>query len=77
MKNMKFDDEGQIVDWGVSEQLMQEALDNGTPFQTSGCPGCNRPYYNEKPSGPIFNYPRPLSPQEKMEVKKQMKKENT
>ena len=24
---------------------------------TSGCPWCNRPYYNERPSGPIYNYP--------------------
>ncbi|MEA3313953.1 MAG: hypothetical protein U9Q18_06225, partial [Caldisericota bacterium] len=26
---------------------------------TSGCTGCNRPYYNEKPLGPMFNYPFP------------------
>jgi len=31
---------------------------------TSGCPNCNRPYYNEKPSGPIYNYPRPLKKEE-------------
>ncbi len=24
---------------------------------TSGCPGCNRPFYNERPRGPIYNYP--------------------
>jgi biotin synthase len=24
---------------------------------TSGCPGCNRPYYNEGPRGPLYNYP--------------------
>ncbi|NOZ89609.1 MAG: radical SAM protein [Crenarchaeota archaeon] len=24
---------------------------------TSGCPGCNRPFYNETPRGPIYNYP--------------------
>ncbi len=24
---------------------------------TSGCPGCNRPFYNEKPSGPVYNIP--------------------
>ncbi|MGC8933076.1 MAG: radical SAM protein [Candidatus Methanodesulfokora sp.] len=26
-------------------------------FLTSGCPGCNRPFYNERPGGPIYNYP--------------------
>ncbi len=24
---------------------------------TSGCPWCNRPFYNERPSGPIYNFP--------------------
>jgi len=33
-------------------------------FETSGCENCNRPYYNERPSGPIFNYPRPLTEEE-------------
>ncbi len=26
---------------------------------TSGCPWCNRPYYNEGPRGPLYNYPEP------------------
>ena len=26
---------------------------------TSGCPGCNRPFYNERVRGPIYNYPSP------------------
>lgn len=26
-------------------------------FMTRGCPDCNRPYYNERPGGDIFNYP--------------------
>lgn len=30
-------------------------------FQTSGCPDCNRPYYNERPSGTIYNHPTELS----------------
>jgi len=29
----------------------------GIPFLTSGCPGCNRPFYNERPGGEIYNYP--------------------
>ncbi|MEZ4812658.1 MAG: radical SAM protein [Caldisericia bacterium] len=28
-------------------------------FQTPGCTGCNRPYYNERPGGEIYNYPNP------------------
>ena len=37
-------------------------------FETSGCPGCNRPFYNEGPLGPIYNYPRPLSREELREI---------
>jgi biotin synthase-related radical SAM superfamily protein len=36
----------------------------GEPFRTSGCPDCNRPFYNEQPGGPLYNYPRPLSAEE-------------
>jgi biotin synthase-related radical SAM superfamily protein len=36
----------------------------GEPFQTSGCPDCNRPFYNEQPGGPLYNYPRPLTAKE-------------
>jgi biotin synthase len=36
----------------------------GEPFRTSGCPNCNRPFYNEQPSGPMYNYPRPLTAEE-------------
>jgi biotin synthase-related radical SAM superfamily protein len=75
VENMQFDGEGRIVGYGVSQSMLEEALEHGSPFQTSGCPGCNRPYYNEKPSGPIYNYPRRLSHDEIVEVKKQFGKE--
>lgn len=45
------------------EQGLRYLLD-GKAFQTSGCQDCNRPYYNERPGGFIYNYPRPLTPQE-------------
>ena len=37
--------------------IILEALRDSTIFMTSGCPNCNRPFYNESPAGPIFNYP--------------------
>jgi biotin synthase-related radical SAM superfamily protein len=43
---------------------LKEILSSGAAFQTSGCKDCNRPYYNERPSGPLYNYPRPLSQEE-------------
>jgi biotin synthase-related radical SAM superfamily protein len=33
-------------------------------FLTSGCPHCNRPFYNEPVSGPLYNYPRSLTQDE-------------
>jgi biotin synthase-related radical SAM superfamily protein len=69
-ENMKFDGDGRIIGFGVSRPLLKKVVENSSSFQTSGCPGCNRPYYNEKPSGPIYNYPRPLTSNELKEVQK-------
>jgi biotin synthase-related radical SAM superfamily protein len=60
----KFDGEGRIIDFGVDGQILRHVVWSGAPFLTSGCPDCNRPYYNEKPSGPIYNYPRPMCAEE-------------
>ena len=38
----------------------RDALWDGAAFETPGCPACNRPFYNERPGGTIYNYPRPL-----------------
>ncbi|MCD6512279.1 MAG: radical SAM protein [Thermoplasmata archaeon] len=40
-----------------ADELKEEA------FRTSGCPHCNRPFYNERPTK-IYNYPYPLSKEE-------------
>lgn len=54
---MKFNHHGQIVDFGLSRGLLNEVIESGVPFITSGCPGCNRPYANERPSEIPRNYP--------------------
>jgi biotin synthase len=51
---MVYDGDGRLV--GLEALLPS----TGEPFQTSGCPDCNRPFYNEQPGGPLYNYPRPL-----------------
>lgn len=61
---MRFDDEGRIASFGLEKEALEEAVLSGKPFLTSGCPDCNRPFYNEKPSGPIYNYPRKLTDEE-------------
>lgn len=55
---------GRITSFGLDKVTLAGALKSGAAFQTSGCPGCNRPYYNERPGGFIYNYPRPLTPSE-------------
>jgi len=70
LENMKFDKAGNLKSFGVSKKLLLEAIDTGKPFLTSGCPGCNRPYYNERPGGPLYNYPRQLLPKEIDEAKR-------
>ena len=56
--------EGRILDFGLEEHKLSDTLKDGRAFRTSGCPDCNRPYYNERPGGPLYNYPRPLTPTE-------------
>ncbi|MCW4048835.1 MAG: radical SAM protein [Candidatus Bathyarchaeota archaeon] len=62
LSDIQFSDEGRITGYGDVD--LAEALSDGEAFRTTGCPGCNRPFYNERPSGPFYNYPRPLSGEE-------------
>jgi biotin synthase len=72
-ENMKFSNKEQVTDFGTPKTMLNQVIQEGTPFCTSGCPECNRPYYNERPSGPIYNYPRLPTPQEINEITKQLK----
>lgn len=55
---------GCLISYGLPEKELVRTLADGKAFQTSGCPGCNRPYYNERPGGALYNYHRPLSESE-------------
>jgi biotin synthase-related radical SAM superfamily protein len=61
VEDLSFSEEERIASFGLPGSELEEALAGGEAFQTSGCPGCNRPYYNEPPRGPLYNYPRPLT----------------
>jgi biotin synthase len=69
VEDMAFDTSGHLDQFGVPVSIPGDA------FRTSGCPDCNRPFYNEQPSGPMYNFPRPLTEEEaaraiwEMEVK--------
>jgi len=70
---MRFDGEGKILSFGLAKEALEEAVESGEPFLTSGCPSCNRPFYNERPSGPIYNFPRKPSSEEIDEIENQLK----
>jgi biotin synthase-related radical SAM superfamily protein len=71
-ENMDFDEKGFITDFGISKERLSQIIGTGEPFRTSGCPNCNRPFYNEKPSGPIYNFPEELTLTELSATKKQL-----
>lgn len=72
---MKFDEMGRLVGFGMD---VLPLIRQGEPFMTSGCPGrdgkvaCNRPYGNERPSGPIRNFPFMPDPTDIEEIKTQI-----
>ena len=69
---ISFDKEGNIAGFGAASPKLKQIVKGGEPFLTSGCPDCNRPFYSEKPSGPLYNYPRKIRQQEIEEIKRQL-----
>jgi lipoyl synthase len=48
----------------IDSEKLREALSSGDAFRVTGCKGCNRPFYNERPRGPMYNFPRGLTQEE-------------
>lgn len=69
---MAFEKNGRITSFGVSQGVLRREIRSGRPFRTSGCANCNRPYYNEKPGGPIYNFPIQPSHEEVEEIRRQL-----
>ena len=57
-RNFEFTD-GKLTDFGVKKAFLEELTISA--FLTSGCPGCNRPFYNERPGKEPYNYPHPIN----------------
>lgn len=78
MARFKFDDSGKILDFGLSEQEMEDIINTGQPFRTSGCSGydgevaCNRPFANSRPGPDMRNYPFRPDKEDIVRIKKQM-----
>jgi len=56
-----YDERGTLLNYGLPANRLEGMLGDGTAFRTSGCSGCNRPYYNERPGGIMYNYPHLLT----------------
>ena len=64
VEHMKFDELGRISDFGLSASELDDIIDTGLAFRTSGCPGKfqddisarDRPYGDSPPSN-IASYP--------------------
>lgn len=75
---MTFNAEGQICDYGVDTARLEDAIDTGEPFRTSGCAGydgqvaCNRPFANSRPGPDMRNYPFPPTAEDVVRIREQM-----
>ncbi|MFX1444637.1 MAG: radical SAM protein [Promethearchaeota archaeon] len=74
LKDFTFSKNGNLINMNISRLKLRNIIDDTNAFLTSGCPGCNRPYYTSRPSGPIYNFPRKLNEDEKEEIYKSLEK---
>jgi len=67
-----------IMDFGLSAKELDDAIDSGEPFRTSGCTGydgqvaCNRPFANSRPGPDMRNYPFPPLEEDIKRIRRQM-----
>ena len=78
LDDIEFDDSGKIVRFGVLDGRLDEIIESGHPFVTSGCPGengemaCNRPYANSVPGPDVRNFPFVPKPGDIERIKEQL-----
>ena len=81
IERMRFDESGRLADFGVPKDELDEVINAGTAFRTSGCPGkeaddvsaCDRPY-GDSPVRDIASYPFKLKRDDIRKVRRQLDK---
>ncbi|MFW9929887.1 MAG: radical SAM protein [Candidatus Thorarchaeota archaeon] len=68
LNDITFNMRGNIIKFNLNKAELLRIIQDADAFLTTGCPGCNRPYYTSRPSGPIYNYPRKLTQNEIRDV---------
>ncbi len=81
-EEMTFDEHGRLRGYGVEREALNEIIDSGLPFMTSGCHGktienaCNRPFANCTPYqayiGELRNYPFPPEKKDIKTIRRQL-----
>ncbi|MHA1648612.1 MAG: radical SAM protein, partial [Candidatus Helarchaeota archaeon] len=81
-ENLIFNTQGQIIEYGIDDDIIEDIINLGKAFKTSGCPGktlevaCNRPYANSTPfqayMGECRNFPFDPSPEDIKLIRKQL-----
>jgi biotin synthase len=67
--HFSFGKSGRITNFGMTDHELDDIIDAGEAFRTSGCEGydgqvaCNRPFANSRPGPEMRNYP--FKPEEK------------
>ncbi|MGK2926918.1 MAG: hypothetical protein ACSLE2_14995, partial [Lysobacterales bacterium] len=79
VEQMKFDERGRVADFGLPGGELDDIIDSGLPFRTSGCPGkfaedisaCDRPYGDSPPSD-IASFPFQPEGKDIKKIRKQL-----
>ena len=77
--HMKFDEHGRVTDFGLPQGELDDVINAGVAFRTSGCPGkeaedvsaCDLPYGDSPPSD-IASYPFPPKKKDLKTIRKQL-----
>jgi biotin synthase len=59
-----FDSSGKLNGFLGPAEMLSGAIAGGDALVVCGCPGCNRPYFNERVTGPFYNFARKPSKEE-------------
>ena len=80
IEQMRFDEHGRVIDYGVAPEMLERIIGEGVAFRTSGCPGkfrddvsaCDRPYGDSPPSD-IASYPFAPSRSDLRRIRRQLR----
>ena len=79
VQQMKFDQHGRVINFGIGQAELDDVIKAGVAFRTSGCPGkfqddisaCDRPYGDSPPSN-IASYPFQPKKKDIRKIRKQL-----